>query len=179
MAFLELVKEGAPATRFAIDGERSIIGRSNDCEVPLDVAAVSRRHAAVLRSEGRFFIEDLESRNGTYLNEQRIVDRTPLRDGDELLICGQTIRFYGDGPSGNSLLEDTTHLADLMDEDTSKPGRASVMATLGLATVGLAICAAVLPATTTVATGPPAGLITAFIAILFAGLWFAFPLSRR
>ena len=129
MAFLELVKDGAPATRFAIDGERSIIGRSNDCEVPLDVAAVSRRHAAVLRAEGRFFIEDLESRNGTYLNEQRIVDRTPLRDGDELLICGQTIRFYGDGPSGNSLLEDTTHLADLMDEDTSKPGRASVMAT--------------------------------------------------
>jgi phosphoserine phosphatase RsbU/P len=129
MAFLELVKEGAPATRFAIDGERSVIGRSNDCEVPLDVAAVSRRHAAVLRTEGRFFVEDLESRNGTYLNEQRIVDRTPLRDGDELLICGQTIRFHGDAGPAGTLLEETTHLADLMDEDTSKPGRASVMAT--------------------------------------------------
>ncbi|HEY4235224.1 MAG TPA: SpoIIE family protein phosphatase [Lacipirellulaceae bacterium] len=133
MAFLELVKNGAPATRFAIDGERAVIGRSNDCEVPLDVAAVSRRHAAVLRAEGRYFIEDLESRNGTYLNEQRIVDRTPLRDGDELLICGQTIRFHGDHSLAGSLLEDTTHLADLMDEDTAKPGRASVMATFDVA----------------------------------------------
>ena len=56
---------------------------------------------------------------------------------------------------------------------------ASVMATLGLATVGLAICAAVLLAATTVATGLPAGLITAFVAVLFLGLWFAFPLTRR
>jgi Family of unknown function (DUF6328) len=56
---------------------------------------------------------------------------------------------------------------------------ASVMATLGLAAVGLAICAAVLLATSTVATGLPAGLITVFIAVLFAGLWFAYPLARR
>ena len=56
---------------------------------------------------------------------------------------------------------------------------ASVMATLGLAAVGLAICAAVLLATTTVATGLPAGLITVFVFVLFAGLWFAFPLTRR
>ena len=56
---------------------------------------------------------------------------------------------------------------------------ASVMATLGLAAVGLAICAAVLLATTTVATGLSAGLITSFVFVLFAGLWFAFPLSRR
>jgi hypothetical protein len=56
---------------------------------------------------------------------------------------------------------------------------ASVMATLGLAAVGLAICAAVLLATTTVATGLPAALITVFVFVLFAGLWFAFPLARR
>ncbi len=56
---------------------------------------------------------------------------------------------------------------------------ASVMATLGLAAVGLAICAAVLLATTPVATGLPAGLITAFVAVMFVGLWFAFPLTRR
>jgi hypothetical protein len=56
---------------------------------------------------------------------------------------------------------------------------ASVMATLGLAAVGLAISAAVLLATTTVATGLPAGLITVFVLVLFAGLWFVFPLARR
>jgi hypothetical protein len=56
---------------------------------------------------------------------------------------------------------------------------ASVMATLGLAAVGLAISAAVLLAASTVATGLPAVLITVFIVVLFAGLWFAFPLTRR
>ncbi len=56
---------------------------------------------------------------------------------------------------------------------------ASVMATLGLAAVGLAISAAVLLATSTVATGLPTALITVFLVVLFGGLWFAFPLARR
>ena len=50
MAFLELVKGAAPGTRFELDGEQSVIGRSADCEVPLDVPAVSRRHAAILQT---------------------------------------------------------------------------------------------------------------------------------
>jgi hypothetical protein len=56
---------------------------------------------------------------------------------------------------------------------------ASVMATLGLAAVGLAISAAVLLASSTVATGLPAALITAFVVLMFGGLWFAFPYTRR
>ena len=60
------------ARRFDLDGERAVIGRSAECEVPLDVPAVSRRHAAILRDRGRFFIEDLQSRNGTFLNDQRV-----------------------------------------------------------------------------------------------------------
>ncbi len=56
---------------------------------------------------------------------------------------------------------------------------ASVMATLGLAVVGLAISAAVLLASSVVTTGLPAWLITVFIVLLFGGLWFAFPLARR
>jgi hypothetical protein len=56
---------------------------------------------------------------------------------------------------------------------------ASVMAILGLAAVGLAISAAVLLAASTVTTGLPAWLITVFVAVLFGGLWFAFPLIRH
>ena len=56
---------------------------------------------------------------------------------------------------------------------------ANVMATAGLATVGLAVSAAVLLVTSYVTHGLAAGLITAFVAGLFAVLWFAFPLSRR
>jgi MFS family permease len=56
---------------------------------------------------------------------------------------------------------------------------ANVMAIAGLAAVGLAVSVAVLLVTSFVATGLAAGLITAFIAGLFAVVWFAFPLTRR
>jgi len=56
---------------------------------------------------------------------------------------------------------------------------ASVMAIAGLATVGLAVSAAVLLVTGFVASGPPAALITAFVTGVFGLLWFAFPLIRR
>jgi hypothetical protein len=56
---------------------------------------------------------------------------------------------------------------------------ASVMATLGLGAVGLAISAAVLLASSTVTAGLPAALITIFVVLLFGGLWFAFPFTRR
>ena len=56
---------------------------------------------------------------------------------------------------------------------------ANAMAITGLAAVGLTICSAVLLVLSYVAKGFPAILITALIAILFAGLWFGLPLSRR
>jgi serine phosphatase RsbU (regulator of sigma subunit) len=126
MAFLELVKQGGSGARFEIGGERAVIGRSADCDVPLDLAAVSRRHASVLLDGGRFYVEDLESRNGTYLNDERVMHRTPLRDGDQLSICGQMLRFF----STASGLGDSGSLADLIDDDTTTVQRASVMATL-------------------------------------------------
>ncbi len=56
---------------------------------------------------------------------------------------------------------------------------ANVMAIAGLAAVGLAVSAAVLLVTSYVTSGLAAGLITAFVAGLFAVVWFAFPLTRR
>ena len=56
---------------------------------------------------------------------------------------------------------------------------ANVMAIAGLATVGLAISAAVLLVTGFVASGLPAILITVAVALMFGLLWFAFPLARR
>lgn len=56
---------------------------------------------------------------------------------------------------------------------------ASLMAVLGLAAVGLAISTAVLLVSSYVTTAVPAGITTACVVVLFAGLWFAFPLTRR
>ena len=56
---------------------------------------------------------------------------------------------------------------------------ANVMAVTGLATVGLAVSAAILLVTGYVASGLTAGLITGFVTLLFASLWFVLPLARR
>jgi hypothetical protein len=56
---------------------------------------------------------------------------------------------------------------------------ANIMAILGLATVGLAVSAAILLVTGYVDHGLPSVLITVFTVCLFAGLWFALPLARR
>ncbi len=56
---------------------------------------------------------------------------------------------------------------------------ANAMAIAGLATVGLAVSAAVLLVTGYVASALPAALISAFVTCMFGLLWFAFPLARR
>ncbi len=61
------------------------IGRSPHSDLFLDDVTVSRHHARVLRDEGGFWVEDLNSLNGTYVNRKRI-ERHRLFDGDELQI---------------------------------------------------------------------------------------------
>lgn len=132
-AFLELIKGIAPGKRFEISNERSVIGRSAECDFPLDVPAISRRHAVILQDGGRFFVEDLESRNGTFVNEQRIANRAPLTDGDQLLICDQTFVFSSGREPRPFDGTGTSSLAEMVDDSTPSSARASVMATLDVA----------------------------------------------
>jgi serine phosphatase RsbU (regulator of sigma subunit) len=131
MAYLELVTGPSAGTRFELASDRAVIGRSADCDVPLDVAAVSRRHAAIVREHDRFYVEDLHSRNGTLVNDQRISQPTQLEDGDQLVICDQAFRFRNRVALAGAAdgLSDTA-LAELVDDDAKPSSRASVMATL-------------------------------------------------
>src|ERR1700755_1021337 len=129
MALLELVKGFNPGIRFELDGDRAVIGRSADCEVPLDVPAVSRRHAAILRERGHYFVEDLQSRNGTFLNDNRLTERVPLGEGDRLVICDQEFRFYtGQTPALLNPLRnlEESSITDIVDARTTS-GRGSVI----------------------------------------------------
>jgi serine phosphatase RsbU (regulator of sigma subunit) len=132
MAFLELLKGSSPGARFDLDGKKVTIGRSADCEVPVDTPAVSRRHAAVSHDGDGYYVEDLKSRNGTFLNDQRVVDRSLLTDGDRLLICDQEFRFHS-GHISTAIdplrYVQESSLAELVDDTKSGSSRASVVAT--------------------------------------------------
>ena len=72
-------------------GAMSTIGRAPGCSVPLaDDTYVSQLHARIYIRDGKPFVEDLGSTNGTFLNRDRLSKTMPLRRGDKLQI-GQTV----------------------------------------------------------------------------------------
>jgi len=83
---------GRSGETFHPQGERTTIGRSPDCEIFLDDVTVSRKHAVLLQRDGAFFVEDLGSLNGTFLNRRRI-ESGELSDGDELQIGKYRLTF--------------------------------------------------------------------------------------
>ena len=71
------------------------IGRQPDNLLRIDNPAVSGHHAKVYREDGDYILEDMESFNGTYLNNRRI-DRAILKQGDVVLVGKHSIEFQAD-----------------------------------------------------------------------------------
>ena len=70
-------------------GEPQLIGRSSE-SLPITDPTVSRRHAELTPDGDKWFLRDLDSSNGTFLNGRRLVDRVALRPSDEVG-CGSTL----------------------------------------------------------------------------------------
>ena len=81
------------------EGE-SLIGRAPDCTMRVDTPKTSRHHARIVITAGRAVLEDLGSRNGTYLGARPIEGPTPLGDGDEIGIGTAVLIFLGPGGTG-------------------------------------------------------------------------------
>lgn len=94
MAFLRVIKGSCPGQILELTGGRMVIGRHPNCEIVLDNAAVSRHHAQILESHGNYYLEDLRSRNRTYLNGAPVEGRAELRDSDEVRVCDVLLSFH-------------------------------------------------------------------------------------
>jgi DNA-binding winged helix-turn-helix (wHTH) protein len=75
------------------EGEH-VIGRDPAADVSLDSTVISRRHARVLIADGRATVEDLGSKNGTFVGDQRLAAPWTLKDGDQLRIGDFTLTFH-------------------------------------------------------------------------------------
>jgi FHA domain len=76
---------GRVGESFALDHDRMTIGRRPDSDVFLDDVTVSRDHALLVKRGEDYYLDDLGSLNGTYVNRHRIESHR-LEDGDELQI---------------------------------------------------------------------------------------------
>jgi hypothetical protein len=70
--------------------EEITLGRAAGCQVPLDDAYASQVHARVFQRDGNWFVEDLGSTNGTYLNRRRVAGPMVIKRRDRLQI-GNTV----------------------------------------------------------------------------------------
>ena len=83
---------GRAGESFFPSAERTLIGRSPECDVFLDDVTVSRRHAELVRNGETFTITDLGSLNGTFVNRKRI-ESAELADDDEVQIGKYRLTF--------------------------------------------------------------------------------------
>ena len=70
-----------------------MLGRDPDLKLFLDAPDVSRRHARISIAVDEATIDDLESKNGTFVGDRRVVSATPLADGDSIRIGSVRLRF--------------------------------------------------------------------------------------
>jgi hypothetical protein len=74
-----------------------VIGRSPDTDLRVDSPKISRQHAEIIFEAERYFLVDLNSRNGTFLNGERIVEKKRLlKDGDEIQLSTELVLRFGD-----------------------------------------------------------------------------------
>ena len=71
---------------FPLNEGENIIGRGSDVDVPIYASIVSRRHARLVVHRTSAYLEDLGSKNGTFVGEERIVEPRLLRDGDVIRV---------------------------------------------------------------------------------------------
>jgi pSer/pThr/pTyr-binding forkhead associated (FHA) protein len=76
--------EGLAGLRFDLDAAELTVGRAQGCAVLLGDPTVSSIHARIATRGSDRIIEDLDSRNGTFVNRKRINGPTPLRAGDQI-----------------------------------------------------------------------------------------------
>ena len=125
---------GGEATPFPIANSPVVLGRHPDCDVQLQSNMVSRKHAQVVRDEGRYYVEDLGSGNGTFVNGQPIEKRTALKHQDRIKLGPVLLRFEADGVDGEALADSVrgsgSTVSFKLDISSGDQDNAAVMETL-------------------------------------------------
>jgi len=83
----------SPEREFALDEGEWVVGRAPECAVRLDSSTVSRHHARLRIAGGEAVLEDLDSKNGTFVRGRRIASATPLTNNDKVRFGSEALTF--------------------------------------------------------------------------------------
>lgn len=92
---LTVLTGGMSGKLFKVTKGMAVIGRATDAEVKVEDDGISRTHARIRSETGRAWIEDLGSRNGTFVNGAKIEATTELREGDKIQVGRGTVLRFG------------------------------------------------------------------------------------
>jgi hypothetical protein len=106
------VVEGQYASQYwVLEKIPTILGRDDVCDIVIPERQVSRQHIRIFYEDNKYYIADLESRNGTWLNGQRLEGTHELFDGDEIhLALVIRMRFVGSGATAPLPFELPSHI---------------------------------------------------------------------
>jgi histidine kinase len=102
MATLEIVEDVNGQQRYDLTSDEIVIGRYPFCDVVFNRNSISRQHARIVHESDGYYVEDLNSLNGTFVNGQRISARTRLQDQDKIHLYEILCVFHersGDRPA--------------------------------------------------------------------------------
>ena len=80
---------------YIIDKKNVLIGRNDNCDIIINDPMISKKHCEISHDdEGKFYIEDMESKNSTFINGKTIKKKTHLIYGDRIILGNTILRFY-------------------------------------------------------------------------------------
>ena len=120
MATIQVIQGPDKDRTFDLADGENVIGRLGD-DIQVADSTVSRRHSKLVNRQGRWFIEDLGSANGTYLNGVKVLQSIVLTRGDQIRL-GATLLVFAD--------TDQTHLPGLDVDEEGNLVDAAIMATI-------------------------------------------------
>ena len=92
-----LIHEGEKAgQRWTLQSDLTVVGRGNECDLLLPERQISRQHIRIRRSGGQYIIEDIDSKNGTWVNGRKLLGtetETEIREGDRIQVGKMIFRL--------------------------------------------------------------------------------------
>ncbi|MDR0391386.1 MAG: SpoIIE family protein phosphatase, partial [Planctomycetaceae bacterium] len=84
---------------FNITADTAVVGRNKECHIALEHNGISREHARITCEQDGYFLEDLKSRNGTFVNGHHSTEKVLLHEGDVIRFCDVEFVFFTGDPN--------------------------------------------------------------------------------